>query len=134
MDHTPVDLIVVDDRHRLPTDRSYLTAAIDVFSRCVIGLVVTLEAPSALSVGLCLTHAALDKRDRLERLGVEAVWPMSGKPLEIYVDNAAEFRGEALRRGYEQRGIKVNTTGDPRDQRGAERMACRAAMATCRQR
>ncbi|WP_430786997.1 Mu transposase C-terminal domain-containing protein [Actinoplanes sp. G11-F43] len=107
MDHTPVDLIVVDDRHRLPIGRPYLTAAIDVFSRCVVGLVVTLEAPSALSVGLCLTHAVLDKRDWLERLGVVAVWPMSGKPLEIYVDNAAEFQGEALRRGCEQHGIKV---------------------------
>ena len=52
MEHTPVDLIVVDDRHRLPIGRPYLTAAIDVFSRCVVGVVVTLEAPSALSVGL----------------------------------------------------------------------------------
>ncbi|WP_264081669.1 hypothetical protein [Gandjariella thermophila] len=31
-------------------------------SRCVVGLVVTLEAPSATSVGLCLAHAATDKR------------------------------------------------------------------------
>lgn len=48
IDHTPVDLIVVDERHRLPIGRPYLTAAIDVFSRCMVGLVVTLEAPSAL--------------------------------------------------------------------------------------
>ncbi len=31
-------------------------AGIDVFSRCIVGLVVTLEAPSALSAGLCLAH------------------------------------------------------------------------------
>ena len=66
-DHTPVDVIVVDEKHRLPAGRPYLTVAIDVASRCVIGMVVTLEAPSATSVGLCLAHAAADKRAWLER-------------------------------------------------------------------
>ncbi|WP_052425198.1 DNA-binding domain-containing protein [Streptomyces fulvoviolaceus] len=70
VDHTPVDVIVVDERHRLPIGRPYLTAAIDVASRCVVGLVVTLEAPSAASVGLCLAHTAMDKRPWLELLGV----------------------------------------------------------------
>jgi putative transposase len=106
-DHTPVDVIVVDERHRLPVGRPYLTVAIDVCSRCVLGMVVTLEAPSATSVGLCLAHAAADKRPWLERLEAEAVWPMSGKPFELYVDNAAEFKSEALRRGCGQHGIRL---------------------------
>jgi putative transposase len=54
IDHTVVDVIVVDEQHRRPIGRPYVTAAIDVFSRCLGGLVVTLEAPSALSAGLCL--------------------------------------------------------------------------------
>ncbi|WP_436847536.1 Mu transposase C-terminal domain-containing protein [Streptomyces aureus] len=107
VDHTSVDVIVVDERHRPPVGRPYLTLAVDVASRCVVGLVVTLEAPSATSVGLCLAHAATDKRPWLERLGVEAVWPMSGKPRELYVDNAAEFRSEALRRGCDEHGIAL---------------------------
>ena len=37
IDHTPVDVIVVDERHRLPVGRPYVTAAIDVASRCVHG-------------------------------------------------------------------------------------------------
>ncbi|OLN12849.1 hypothetical protein BUE67_15840, partial [Corynebacterium diphtheriae] len=41
-------------------------------------MVVTLEPPSAVSVGLCLAHAAGDKRPWLERLGIDAAWPMSG--------------------------------------------------------
>lgn len=105
IDHTPVDVIVVDERHRLPVGRPYVTVAIDVASRCVVGLVVTLEAPSATSVGLCMAHMVTDKRAWLERLGVDAVWPMSGKPRELYVDNAAEFKSEALRRGCDQHGI-----------------------------
>ncbi len=107
IDHTPVDVIIVDERHRLPAGRPYVTIAVDVCSRCVVGLVVTLEAPSATSVGLCLAHAAADKRPWLERLEAEAVWPMSGKPRELYVDNAAEFKSEALRRGCEQHGIRL---------------------------
>jgi hypothetical protein len=41
---------------------------IDVFTRCVSGMVVTLEAPSTVSVGLCLAHVVCDKCPWLERL------------------------------------------------------------------
>ena len=107
IDHTVVDVIVVDERNRLPIGRPYVTVAIDVFSRCIVGLVVTLEAPSAVSVGLCLAHMVTDKRAWLERVGVDVGWPMSGKPKELYLDNAAEFKSEALRRGCEQHGVRL---------------------------
>lgn len=107
VDHTVVDLFVVDDRHRLPIGRPYVTVAIDVFSRCIVGLVVTLEAPSALSVGLCLAHMVTDKQAWLERVGASVVWSMAGKPVELYLDNAAEFHSEALKRGCEQHGVKL---------------------------
>lgn len=108
IDHTVVDLIVVDEQHRLPIGRPYVTVAIDVRSRSIVGLVITLEAPSALSVGLCLAHMVTDKRASLERLGVDVTWPMAGKPRELYLDNASEFKSEALRRGCEEHGIKLN--------------------------
>ncbi|WP_374091036.1 Mu transposase C-terminal domain-containing protein [Methylomicrobium lacus] len=108
IDHTVIDLMIVDERDRQPIGRPYLTVAIDVYSRCLVGIVVTLEPPSAVSVGLCLTHIACDKRPGLERLGVEADWPMSGKPKMLYLDNASEFKSEALRRGCEQHGIQLN--------------------------
>jgi putative transposase len=107
IDHTVIDLIVVDERDRQPIGRPYLTIAIDVFTRCVLGMVVTLEAPSAVSVGLCLAHVACDKRPWLEGLNVKMEWPMSGKPRLLYLDNAAEFKSEALRRGCEQHGIRL---------------------------
>lgn len=70
-------------------DQRRRAGQLTVASRCIVGLVVTLEAPSALSVGLCLAHMVTDKRAWLERLGVDVQWPMSGKPVELYVDNAA---------------------------------------------
>ncbi|MDF5077748.1 transposase family protein [Vibrio parahaemolyticus] len=108
IDHTVIDLIVVDERDRQPIGRPYLTIAIDVFTRCVLGMVVTLEAPSSVSVGLCLVHVACDKRPWLEGLNIEMEWPMSGKPRQLYLDNAAEFKSEALRRGCEQHGIRLD--------------------------
>ncbi|WP_186760126.1 Mu transposase C-terminal domain-containing protein [Arthrobacter alpinus] len=107
IDHTVIDVIIVDERERQPIGRPYLTVAIDVYSRAIVGMIVTLEAPSAVSVGLCLAHAGTDKRPWLERLGLEAQWPMSGKPRQLYLDNASEFKSEALRRGCEQHGIKL---------------------------
>ena len=107
IDHTKVDLIIVDPHSRQPIGRPYLTVGIDIFSRCIVGMVVTLEAPSATSTGLCLAHMATDKSEYLKRLGIEVNWSMSGKPKEIHLDNAAEFHCEALRRGCEVHGIKI---------------------------
>lgn len=108
MDHTPVDLIVVDEVYRQPIGRPYLTLAIDVFSRCIGGFHLSLEAPSAVSVGLCLTHAVLDKTVWLSERGIEGEWPIWGKPQRLSIDNGAEFHSEALRRGCEQHGIALD--------------------------
>jgi putative transposase len=107
IDHTVIDVVIVDERERRSIGRPCLTVAIDVYSRTLVGIVVTVEPPSAVSVGLCLAHAAGDKRPWLERLGVEADWPMSGKPKSLFLDNGAEFKSEALRRGCEQHGIRL---------------------------
>ncbi len=108
IDHTVVDLIVVDERDRSPIGRPYITVAIYVFSRCIVGLVLTLEPPSALSVGLCLANMVTDKRAWLEGLDLQVPWPMSGKPRLLYLDNAAEFKSEALRCGCEQHGVTLD--------------------------
>lgn len=107
MDHTPVDLIVVDECSREPIGRPYLTIAIDTFTRCIVGMLLTLEAPSATSVGLCLTHTVTDKSRWLSGLGItDMTWPMHGKPSKIFLDNASEFKSDALKRGCEQHGIE----------------------------
>lgn len=107
IDHTPVDLIIVDEINRRPIGRPYLTASIDIYSRCITGFCLTLEAPCAVSVGLCLVHSAIDKTAYLAQLGIEGEWPIWGKPLAMHVDNATEFHSEALRRGCVQHGINL---------------------------
>lgn len=108
IDHTPVDLILVDPIERRPIGRPWVTVAIDLFSRCIAGFHVTLEAPSSTSVGLCLTHVASEKKPWLENIGIDADWPILGRPRCIGVDNAAEFHSEALERGCAQHDITID--------------------------
>jgi putative transposase len=108
IDHTLVDVIVVDSETRAPIQRPWLTLAIDVCTRCVAGLHLSLEPPSATSVALCLSHAALSKESWLAERGIDAIWPLHGIPERLHLDNAKEFRSEALKRGCEQYGIAVD--------------------------
>ena len=107
IDHTPMDIIVVDEVNRLPISRPYLTLAIDVFSRIVAGLYLSLDPPNSASVALCLANAICAKREYLARLNVPGSWPVWGKPAMVHVDNAKEFRGMALERGAAQHGIDL---------------------------
>ena len=59
IDHTEIDIIVVDELTRTPLPgRPWLTLAIDVFSRVVTGLHVSVSAPSRVSAGLLGTGSA----------------------------------------------------------------------------
>jgi len=108
IDHTLVDVIVVDSLTRAPIQRPWLTLAIDVCSRCVVGFHLSLEAPSSTSVALCVAHAILPKVQWLAERKIEAQWPVYGLFGRLHLDNAKEFRSEALRRGCEQYGIAID--------------------------
>lgn len=107
VDHTPVDLVLVDPIDRAPIGRPWLTVAIDAFNRCIAGFHLSLEAPSTTSVGLCLTHVATDKAPWLTLRGVEAEWPVTGKPRRLGVDNGPEFHSAGFERGCAQHGIAI---------------------------
>ena len=108
IDHTKADIILVDPIDRLPIGRPWITVAIDVASRMIAGFHISLDAPGATSVGLCLVHVAMDKAAWLSAVGVEAQWPLAGKPRTIGVDNAAEFHSQAFERGCAQHGIIID--------------------------
>ncbi|MBT9585052.1 DDE-type integrase/transposase/recombinase [bacterium] len=108
IDHTKVDIILVDPIERRPIGRPWLTVAIDLCSRCIAGIHLSLEAPSATSVGLCLVHVARDKASWLAECGIKAEWPIEGKPGRVSVDNGAEFHSCAFERGCDQHGIQID--------------------------
>jgi putative transposase len=107
IDHTLVDVVIVDSVTRAPIQRPWLTLGIDVYSRCVVGFHLSLEPPSATSVALCITHAVLSKLPWLSERKIEAEWTQEGLIEHLHLDNAKEFHSEALRRGCEQYGIGI---------------------------
>jgi len=107
IDHTLVDVIVVDRAFRQQLQRPWLTLAIDIASRMVAGFYLTLEPPSATSVALAIQHLVQPKDAWLARLGVNGRWPAAGLPDAIHVDNAKEFHSRALQRGAEEYGLSL---------------------------
>ncbi len=108
IDHTPVDLILVDDIHRRAVGRPWITLAIDVFSRMVAGFYVSFDPPGTLSVGLCLAHAILPKDTWLAKHDITTPWPIWGVMNVVHADNAKEFRGRMLRKACENYGIDLH--------------------------
>jgi len=108
IDHTLADVMVVDRECRQSIGRPWLTLAIDVASRAVVGFSVSLENPSALSVSLVLSHAVLPKTSWLADRELQNLdWPMAGLPRLIHVDNAKEFHSQALLRGCQEYSIAI---------------------------
>lgn len=108
IDHTPVDLILVDDQHRKPIGRPYLTLAIDVYSRMITGYYLSLDAPSITSVAMCLARSILPKDKLLSEHGIKnAEWNNFGYPQKIHVDNAAEFQSNTFAQSCALHGIQL---------------------------
>lgn len=107
MDHTPVDIILVDERTRNHLGRPWLTLAMDVYSRMVVGYQLSLDPPGALSTGLCLANAILPKEQWLASRNLDIEWPCWGIPGAVHVDNAKEFRGDTLQMGAQEYGFNI---------------------------
>lgn len=79
IDHTKIDIILVDDHYRRPVGRPWITLAFDVFSRVVTGFYVSIRrAPCRW--GSRLVHAFLSKERWLSGHDVRSGWPVWGLP------------------------------------------------------
>ncbi len=107
IDHTPANIIIVDEVNRKPIGRPWLTVAIDVYSRMVAGLYVSLNPPGADSTGLCMANTILPKNNWLASYDIKTPWPVWGLPDAIHMDNAKEFRGKMLRRAAYEYGMDI---------------------------
>lgn len=107
IDHTLVDIILVDEHTRQPYKRPWITVAIDVYSRIVVGFYLSFESPGALGTGICISNAILPKEIWLENINVNSQWPCWGIMDTIHVDNAKEFRGKMLENACLEYGINI---------------------------
>jgi putative transposase len=106
MDHALVDLIVVDPITREEIGRPWITLAIDVCSRCILGFYLDWLDPSQTSVALALEHACCPKDDWLVEIGFKGDWLPMGLMKAIGWDHGKCFKPDSLVRNCDQAGIK----------------------------
>lgn len=108
IDHTQADVVLVDDKAREPIGRPWLTVALDLYSRMITGYYLSLEAPSVLSVAMCITHAILPKEKSLLGRGLpDTKWPVWGFPDTVHLDNGSDFRSTDFQASCEKHGIHI---------------------------
>ena len=108
MDHTPSDMIVVDDATMLPLGRPTITSALDEHTRCPMGFYMGFEPPSCLSVMRCLKHAILPKTYiPREFPSIKNSWECYGVPELVVVDNPPEFHSSHFERACLQIGTDI---------------------------
>jgi putative transposase len=108
IDHTEVDVFLVDETTRKTMDkRPWLTLAIDVFTRMVVGFHLSMDKPSRVSLGLCMLNAVYDKSAWLTEREIDASWPAAGLPEAVHADNGADFRSHAFAWACREEGIKL---------------------------
>jgi len=107
IDHTTVDIILVDELYRKPFKRPILTVAIDVFSRMVVGFHLSFDPPGEMGTGICIANAILTKDLLLDKYGIQGDWPCWGTMATIHLDNAKEFRGNMLKKACQNYGINI---------------------------
>ena len=111
MDHTPGDIIVVDDNSMLPLGRPTITSALDEHTRCPMGFYAGFEPPSSLSVMRCLKHAILPKTYvPREFPSVKNRWECYGVPELVVADNPPEFHSFHFERACLQIGTDIQYT------------------------
>lgn len=119
IDHTPIDLIIVDEQYRKPIGRPYLTLAIDVNSRMIAGFYISLEEPSYFSASQCISQLVLTKEKILRDHNVIGEWNIWGLPKVIHMDNGSEFRSDMMEKACENFGISIEWRPVARPQFGA---------------
>ena len=107
IDHTPLDIIVVDKLNRQPLGRPYLTLAIDVYSRVIAGVHISLQSPGYYNVSQCLLNIFSTKESFLKQYNVEGEWNIYGIPRIIHVDNGADLVSSDMQKVCDEFGITL---------------------------
>lgn len=108
IDHTKLDLFVIDDDSHIPLGRPWLTICIDSHTRCILGIYIGFEPPSYLTVGKCLKHAFLPKTNLQKQFpGIRNTWDAHGVMEQLFVDNGLEFHSISLEKACFAFGVEI---------------------------
>jgi putative transposase len=108
IDHTPLDLFVIDDKTGLPLGRPTATFAICAHSRMPVGMNIGFNGTSIEAVFACLRHALIPKT-YIKRDYPEIIhdWPCYGHIETLVCDNGLEFHSDELERVAFELGTQI---------------------------
>jgi putative transposase len=108
VDHTLLDVILIDGRTGKPLGRPWLTVAIDVYSRMIVGIHLTFDAPSCESVLQCLKFGILPKSHLRQKFpDLQNDWPVAGLFRTVVFDNGLDAHGGRVRYFCEEIGSSI---------------------------
>lgn len=110
IDHTKLDLCLIDLKTQTVLGRPWLTVAIDDYSRMIVGFYISFDPPGWASVMRCLRQAIWPKDDLAEAFPDVERWPCYGTPETIVVDNGREFHSSHFEMAAHQLGMQIQYT------------------------
>lgn len=97
IDHTQIDIPVIDDVTGMIIERPWFTLGICVHSRSPWCMELSHEGPSTNIVRKAILHGVLVK-NTVRDYGTETEWAAFGIPNLIYVDNGMDFKSNDIKR------------------------------------
>lgn len=108
IDHTLLDVFVVDTEAGIVLGRPWLTIVIDVHTRAILAFCITFTPPSWLSVMEALRLAILPKGNlKLRFPELQHDWNCFGTPEVWVVDNGKEFHSASFSDAADAMGVVV---------------------------
>ena len=112
-DHTLLDVLVVERAGEI-LGRPWLTMVVDSYSRCIMGIHLGFDGPSAAVVCLALRHAILPKQYS-SAYELKQSWGTYGVPQYLYTDGGKDFRSQHLEQVATELGIVLCLRRQPSD-------------------
>ena len=98
LDHTKLDLFVLDSKLRLPLGRPWLTLAVDEHSRSLVGIYISFNPPSANVAIKLIMNTIMDKGFINKKYpAIKNKWLCYGKAALYIFDNGKEFWSDDLK-------------------------------------
>ena len=111
VDHTLLDVFVIDEETGEIAGRPWLTAIIDRYSRCIVGFSMSFAHPSWASVMDALRIAISRKEPYLRNyVGIKNKWECFGVPATLVMDHGRDFKSNSMAEAARALGFNLRYT------------------------
>lgn len=97
VDHTPLDIFVIDPDSGKAAARPWMTTILDRYSRCIVGFSLSFAPPSWASIMDAL-RISIRRKDRILATlgGIHNTWDCYGVPAQLICDKGRDFMSKSL--------------------------------------